>query len=574
MNAIWNRKGAPWDEISARSLWVVLGVIVAVGMVTRFLYLGDIYLWIDETPFLDGLLYDYGSGVRGFLRGLRSQASYHYFHGSGNGMWAVIVYTVCKAFGSSDLWWARLPGAIAGFLLVPMMFIFTREVSDSRLAGLVAAGAATMSIVQIHYSQQLLEYGFSVLAGVFVIWSTVAWYESLRPQSPPVRYIPSGFLFFVSVTVAAIHHKCLFPLILVCFSYLLCSILWLWSRGNLKRDEAIYNLAAVLQTGVVIVGSFLVFILPRLHAGFKDYLAPYYAPPEWLESGGMLSIAVAMIRFGLWRCYDLLTYCLNTVYNVWWYQPLGLNALVIAPSILVLIGIVSLWLRTRKGKVVVVLALASVILIFIGAVARRYPFGGVRQCLPLAVFIYIFLGVGISKVYQRSKVLAMSAVAFSIVVWLYALPQFYSERLSPYNTESLLRYIRLSGNQLLITTNYWGNPEDAVFRYHLRHHPEVIVFPLSKMLDDLKRNRRPFLLASTTKSLQKLRSLSQPEENSIEIERIALNNLLSDRRVRIAILAEVALNPAPAKMQDECCSQSIYTPLNGLFLYKITWNCP
>jgi len=558
-------------DIHGRTLWVILSIILAVGVFTRFLYLDQIYLFIDETPYIENWWRDYGSSFRGFLKGVWKLSLENYGSAASghNGLWTAVVYTLCKTVGTPTLWWGRFPAALSSILFLPVVFVLTRLISGSNLAGLFVAAAATVSITQIYHAQQILDYGPTVLASSLILWSTIAGYERLRLPSARAHFIPNGFFFFLAVTAGAVFHNATLPVIFACFTYLLGSMLWLWYRSQIKRSDAIFNLATLFQTGVMILGCLIVFVLPKFGFGYREYLAPYYAP-KCQGTGGVLSTAIAMVSFGLKRAYDLATYALNPVYNDRWYQPLGLNPLLILPIMVMFMGAVHLWRKGGKERGLVVLALGTLSLVFLGAFFGKYPLGGVRPCLPLTVFVYVFVGVGMWVIYQKWKVVAIGLMVLWIAVCLWALPQFYTKRLSPFNTELLVHYARLSGTRLIVTVNDWGCPEDVIFKYYLRDHSKIEVVPLWNILEGLRREERPFLLASTTTNLHRYKAMYQSGAHPRNKEGKAFVELLSEKKLKISPLVEVGLNPVnPDKWQYEFLS--IYTPLNGLFLYKVDW---
>ncbi len=556
-------------HVRSWAVWTVLALILAAGVVTRFLFLDQVYLWIDETSTLQGGLWaDYGPGLRGFLRGLWRLPRGVYRTETANGTWVAAVYAICRTVGSPTLWWARLPSAVAGVLLLAILFILTRRVSGSSAAGLFAAGAAAVSIVQIHYAQQAFSYGPAVLAGALVIWAAVAWVGSLDDKGPSSGHLPRGFLFFIAVIVAAALHNCTLPVIAACLGVIGGSVLWKWSRKDIDRSAAVRNLASLLQVGLMVVLCVTFFVLPKMHEGFRGYLAPYYAPTEWREASSTTDMIPAISGFLFRRSYDLVSYSLNTVYNYKWYQPLGLNALAVLPAILALFGLVCLWRRGGRGRTFAIIALASGVLVAIGALSRRYPFGGVRQCLPLTVFVYASAGMGAAAVYREFKPAGVGLAVAWIAVWLIALPSFYAQRRSPCDTASLLEHLRLSGTRRLAAADPMGCPERDIFKYYLRDHPEIAVLSIGEAVEDLKREGKAFVFASTSRNLQELKSLWNPGDEFALEEQEEFARLLSEKTITADALIELAKNPVPSE-EAQNSGQSIYTPLNGLFLYKI-----
>jgi hypothetical protein len=266
--------------------------------------------------------------------------------------------------------------------------------------------------------------------------------------------------------------------------------------------------------------------------------------------------------------YDLAAYAFNPVYSDKWYRPLAVNPLTIAPVLLSVLGVIGLVRRSRGGRVFVLTGMITGALVLVGAFAQRYPLGGVRQCLPLTVFAYVWLGAGVETLYRWSRPAVLILAAGWAVVWLTYLPQFYGKRLSPFNVEELLHQVQAAGGAPLVAANPWGCPEDQVFAYHLREHPEVSVSVLCDSLDRLRERRMPFLLAATSRDLHRLRTLAENEPEAKQ--HAALLALVSDPDASITPVLERSLNPVqPSRIQDGM--QSIYTPLNGLFLYRVDW---
>ena len=560
-------------DLSERTFWVILGAIVAVGALTRFLFLGRIYLWVDETPIVSGALWaDHGTGLKGLLRGMRALSLDVHRHYTFNGTLAAVILGLCRSVGAPTLWWARLPVALASVLLLPALAGLTRQVSGSSIAGLAAAGAATASIAQNHYAQQAMPYGPAVLAAALVIWAAVAWCARISDAPERRRWLPAGFLFFVAATAAVALHNSSLPVVVVCTAGLAVWIAASWWRRRIPASTALRHLAALGQAGLALGLCILIFVLPKLGDGFRGYLLPYYAASGTAETP-LIERGVAAASFAMTRAYDLVAFAFNPAYSDALYRPLGLNPVTLLPLALLPVGVAALWRRSRGGRFFTALAVASVVSVLAGAVLRRYPFGGVRQCLPLTVFMYVLAGTGLAIVYRRFRRVALCIVGLWLALWLAALPQFYAQRLSPYDGDALARQMVRNGCSVLATANDLGWPEHRVFGYHLREHPDVLVRPLPDVLDAAKDRRQPFVLASTTKDLARLRTLCQSDGESRLKERLALAELLSEEGLTLTPLAEVTRNRvAPPHAQED--DQSIYCPLNGLYLYKVTWKAP
>jgi len=564
------RESAGQADVSERTFVVCLGALVAIGLATRLLGLGRVYLWIDETPILTETLWrDHGGGVAGLLRGMRALGMEVYGRQTDNGTWAALVYGVCRTVGTPTAWWARLPSVLAAVAMLPVLALLTRRVSGSRLAGLIAAGAALTSVAQTHYAQQALPYGPAVLAAALVAWAAAAWHGKLLQPESPDSALPAGFLFFVAVAAAVGLHPCGLPVSVGCILVLAVTISWLWRKRHVTGAGAARHLAALSQAALIVAAGALVFVLPKLDTGFRSYLGAYYAPTEGAPRAEQLP---ALAGFAVSRAYDLVAYALNPAYADSLYRPLALNPVCLTGAALVLAGAVSLWRRNGPARTLVLAGLASSLTVLAGALVQRYPFGGVRQCLPVTPFIYAFLGAGAWWLYRCIRPAAVALAPAWLALWLAFLPGFYSHRLSPYDGDVLASAAVSNGVRLIVTVNEFGCPEDAVLRYYLRGRSEPVVSALTPALAELQERREPFLIASVTKSLGKL--LAPPAEGApIARERRALADLLAEPGLTVTPIAEVALNPVrPDAMQED--GQSIYTPLNGLFLYGVSWNGP
>ncbi|MHC4789714.1 MAG: hypothetical protein ACYS8K_11015, partial [Planctomycetota bacterium] len=219
-------RAAPPD-LSPRAFWLGLGALVVFGLVTRLLFLGQVYVWIDETPILAPPLWSRaGAGLAGLFRAGRDLCFDVYRQQTDNGTWAGLVFLVCRTVGRPTIFWARLPSALAGVALLPALALLTRQATGSHVAGLAAAGAAATSVAQIHYAQQVLPYGPAVLAAALVVWAALSWHRSLAGEAGGTRYLPAGWAFFAAAAAAALLHNCLLPVVLLCCGAVGTSILW------------------------------------------------------------------------------------------------------------------------------------------------------------------------------------------------------------------------------------------------------------------------------------------------------------------------------------------------------------
>ena len=539
----------------------VLSVIVF-GATVRFIHLGDIYFWLDETQVVrEELWADYPGELGGFLKGAQVNAARNYHVETTNGTDAVLVYLLTNTIGETTLWWARLPAVTSGILLLPVIFILTYAVVGRQVAGLFAMIALALSTV--HVSQLALAYEIATLAGALVMVTAMLWYRAIADGADPHTSIVrgTGFVFAVAFA-AAIHIAPVAVTTAGCVS-LFAALVWHRWRRELN-DQKVLSAALLLSPAVllVLIGVTL-FIVPKV--GWHNAIqADYYY--SWADRGGAVAGWLGVVGFSLSRLYDTIVYPLNITYDDQFYVPLASNLLYVIPCLLVVTGCVRCWKGSATSRFFLLMTGVAYGMAWLGSLFAMYPFGGVKQLLPLSPAIFALFGIGVSAVFERTRVTAVIGMAIWLGIWVYQAPGFYAKRLPPYDTASLLQYMHEHDVTRLVTVNPYGNPDDRVFRYHLRQTPEIEVGILA---DDLERSAtegRRFMLASTTQDLEMLEQLGTRDPGAAP----ALIQLLSDARAQLQTVTEIRVNQVfPPRAQVH--SQSTYAPLNGLFLYLVEW---
>ncbi|MBI2217422.1 MAG: glycosyltransferase family 39 protein [Candidatus Rokubacteria bacterium] len=186
---------------AARTL---LALLLAAGAVLTFARLDDRYLWEDEAEnaLLSHNVIDVGlpvarHGGHVISQGCGFDADENYlwtFHA-----WLPMYLTAAsfKAFGVSTFT-ARLPFALAGFLMIPTLYLVGRRLfRDGRIA-LLACVFLTLSVPFLLHARQSRYYAIAALAGVWMLHFFVGTVEGRR-------WAPVGLVAASTVMVHANH---------------------------------------------------------------------------------------------------------------------------------------------------------------------------------------------------------------------------------------------------------------------------------------------------------------------------------------------------------------------------------
>jgi hypothetical protein len=181
-----------------------LALIMAVGIVLRFVYLG-------EPPRNDESFTYVTFAGRSLVHvlSLYSTPNNHILH-------SVLEWISCRVFGVS-LWAMRLPALLAGVALIPLMYATARRFAG-RDAGVIAAGLISVSGPFILYSVNAR--GYTLQAVLLVIMLYVA--AELVDGAPRI--------YWAWFSVAAVAGFWTSPTML--YSYLIAAVWLLWAGGR------------------------------------------------------------------------------------------------------------------------------------------------------------------------------------------------------------------------------------------------------------------------------------------------------------------------------------------------------
>ncbi|HVN86098.1 MAG TPA: glycosyltransferase family 39 protein [Candidatus Binatia bacterium] len=150
------RRRTDADHESARFVTrTALGAILLAAAALRLSHLGRDSAWVDEVL---SISFSNGSLIE-IARKLKAQQLPLYF-------W---VNSFFQAYSVAE-GWLRLPSALYGIALVPVVFLIGAEIGRSR-TGLTAAALAAVSHYLISHSQEIRQYALMVLLSLVGTWA-------------------------------------------------------------------------------------------------------------------------------------------------------------------------------------------------------------------------------------------------------------------------------------------------------------------------------------------------------------------------------------------------------------------
>ncbi|NLT73480.1 MAG: hypothetical protein GXX94_04705 [Chloroflexi bacterium] len=170
--------------------WTLLALFVA-GLGLRLYHLGIQCFWFDEAQTLSVAGYPFGEIIR---RAYRPPLYHFLLH-----VWA--------SFVPGTEFWLRLPSALSGALVPPLIGILGGRLYNRRV-GILAAALAAFSPALVAYAQELRMYSLMGLQSALLCWAAS---RLLREEQPP-RWLWAAFW---GVLVAAMYtHYFALPFVL------------------------------------------------------------------------------------------------------------------------------------------------------------------------------------------------------------------------------------------------------------------------------------------------------------------------------------------------------------------------
>ncbi len=500
-------------------------------------FLGDIFLWNDETDNFDEQIFKQMSTS---LRRYAAAESQELTLGPA---WSIIIAITCRIFGGVVVV-GRMPSVFFGSAAILAVFYLvfllyqSNDVKKFFAPAVFAAVLTAISVVQMEFSQRIIPYGAVPFLTAAIIIAHLKIVNVIEKEVLQIEKLIRWCILYTLVCGFSIYLHMSLTMILVSSFFLLVRTGLRLSDLDREKKVVVFGIFTLSFLAV-----FLAWIGNAIHTqtGYRFYLAPYYHP-----------LNLGAIPFVLLRAYDLLTYNLNLFYNGTLYWPRRLNPALLPLVIICVIG----WycsVRGRFGRLAKHLSFFGMISLLITALLSlfmKYPFGGVRQTLYMSPFIFIFTGLGFGALIRlRLGKAIVSVVAITyLVLWSINLPHFYKERVFPYTTQDLVNAWEENGKLGFYGDGGCGD----TIKYMLRKYPDIEVQNLDYESDVLP--EPPFFLISP----------HWPVENSLWLPG------LKERIEKLGYQAELILVCDAAYPGHPEYRQSIYYPANGLWLYKIT----
>jgi uncharacterized membrane protein len=516
---------------------ILLVFVLLVGVGLRLIFLGDIFLWNDETDNFDEQIFKHMS------TSLRRYAAAEAQELTLGPAWSITIAITCKVFGGVVMV-GRMPsvffGSAAILAIFYLVYRLVQSSDDERFfaPAFFAAALAAISIVQMEYSQRIIPYGAVPLLTTAIIIAHLKIVHIIQKKILPIEKLILWCILYTLICGFSVYLHMSLTMILASSFFLLVGTGVRLSNPDREKRVVVFGILTLSFLAV-----FLAWIGNAIHtqSGYRFYLAPYYHPPN-----------IGAIPFLLSRAYDLLTYNLNLFYNGVLYWPRRLNPVLLPLIIICIIG----WYYSatgRFGRIAKHLSFFGMISLLITALLsllREYPFGGVRQTIFMSPFIFTFTGLGFWALIRSrlgKAVTGVLAITY-LVLWGINLPHFYKERVFPYTTQDLVNAWEENGKLRFYGD---GGCRDTI-RYMLRKYPDIKIESL-----DFEQNvllEPPFLLISP----------HWPMEDSLWLPR------LKERVEELGYHAKLIMVRNAAYPMHSEYRQSLYSPANGLWLYKIT----
>ncbi|MCC6154899.1 MAG: glycosyltransferase family 39 protein, partial [Candidatus Hydrogenedentes bacterium] len=157
-------------------------------------------------------------------------------------LYGFVLRAAIETFGSAE-WALRLPSAIAGIAVVPLMyFAGARIFSDAE--GLIAAGFAAFSMFTLYFAQEARPYAILLCCVLIAVLAWTYVYETWARNERAPR-VPLAACFAASVCVAYLHY---FGLMFVALQGTATIALLARSRKGVLRSTTFYAGTAIAFT--------------------------------------------------------------------------------------------------------------------------------------------------------------------------------------------------------------------------------------------------------------------------------------------------------------------------------------
>jgi hypothetical protein len=291
-------------SVLGRARWPLLLVIALLAFGLRVYQIDAMGFWLDEglTPLRSGysipeILSNRITIQEGVTRDTHPPLHY------------LLIHLTRGWFGESDLGY-RFPSALAGVLLIPVLYQLARRMEGERV-GLVAATLAAINPLQVWYGQEARMYTLLALLGAvasWALWRALTGRDLFRWLALYLAF--SGLAFYTHYTA----------LLLTAGQ----APFWIWLLWRRGHRRLLMGLGVV---GVLIALPLLPMIVPRLFTGAE---ANYFYVPPWI----MLQDVVH--GFGLGLTVD--------------FSRVGIKLLDVATAVVLVAGLVGVRRSDGEGR--------------------------------------------------------------------------------------------------------------------------------------------------------------------------------------------------------------------------------
>ena len=390
--------------MGARTLRVVLPLVVLLGALLRFYRLGGQSFWVDEILTLRAANIGESFGLRDAFSNI--QGPFHAF----------FIHFVAKLSTSEVA--LRSLSAVAGTGTIPVVYLLGRDMAGRR-AGLVAAVLLAVSPFAIWYSQEVRNYAFLIFlsaASTLVAWRIIVRGDRAWP------------LYVASVTLAL-------------YSNLSAAFLWLahtiFGLGRLVRDRRLWKWAgACLVIAVLFLPLFLGLTrwVEVDRVGERVVVAPFADEGELLRGATTFSpmavpyaVFTMVYGFGLGPgAHELHVNSPLRAFSrhLWLVVPAGLVA-----AAAFLLGFRRLWAGGGAGRLVASVVVVPFAAAAVLALLNIKPFN-VRYVAVMLPVVVVTLSAGVASLPARRGAWLWAAIVIFSLVSLrnyYYVPEYARE---------------------------------------------------------------------------------------------------------------------------------------------------
>lgn len=524
--------------------YAIFIAILIVAIVLRFIGISTIFLWHDEVDII-ATMFDHHCNEN-----ILSTSFFSATEGSSSPWFPLLVlHGAIRLFGP-HIYVIRLPSLFFFGLSLYFLFLMLSKLFSNPWFRFIPLFLFSISIPSIMYGQSPQPSICYFLSTVIQLYAFIRIMIMVR-RDFSLRSSLRGVNIYAQVSLLAF----LFNYMSILIYLLLMGYFIIWFMGAYSGFSKIKNLFILICEALIGFIPLAILAVLRqyvLGAGKHRVIYPVKSPGDTLR-----------------LIYDFFTYHFNYAYSPELYKPLWINALSWPFMLLVSLGIGYFIFRHRRHRIP-----AAVIMVAFSASVyfEVMPFGGIRHSMTIAPFAYLFLAYGILGLnnyllrLKKGQLLFKSVLTtfalYALAIFIFSGRNFYIKRSSRLNLPEIIELARIHGVRKI-----------AAFE----HTYEAIRIMDHTAGDVLNKNGiimegyefDPMIFPEEDKYfLVAYRHAFNPEFDGAVSWPAAINNNPEEfKDVKVTPLREIIgpLKPLPDIMRR----QSIYFPVNGIFVYLI-----